>query len=31
MAEIDAAIEAGSYQPEAPPHAVSTDRHGNRN
>jgi Rrf2 family protein len=31
MAAIDTAIEAGSYRPEAPPHAVSTDRHGNRN
>ena len=31
LVAIDAAIEAGSYQPEAPPHAVSTDRHGTRN
>ena len=30
MAAIDAAIEAGSYQPEAPPHARLTDRHGTR-
>ena len=31
MAAIDAAIEAGSYRPEAPPHTLSTDRHGRRN
>jgi hypothetical protein len=31
MAAIDADIEAGSYKPKAPPHAVSTDRHGTRN
>jgi Rrf2 family protein len=31
MAAIDAAIESGSYQPLAPPHTRSTDRHGNRN
>lgn len=28
---IDAAIEADSYQPQAPPHARPTDRHGTRN
>ena len=27
---IDAAIEAGSYQPQAPPHARPTARHGRR-
>lgn len=27
---IDAEIEAGSYRPEAPPHALPTDRHGSR-
>ena len=27
---IDAAIEAGSYQPKAPPHTRSTARHGKR-
>lgn len=31
MAAIDAAIEAGSYRSEAPPHTRSTDRHGTRN
>jgi Rrf2 family protein len=31
MAVIDAAIEAGSYRPSAPPHTQPTDRHGNRN
>jgi Rrf2 family protein len=31
MAAIDAAIEAGLYRPTAPPHAVPTDRHGQRN
>jgi Rrf2 family protein len=31
IAAIDAAIEAGSYQPEAPPHTRPTARHGNRN
>jgi DNA-binding IscR family transcriptional regulator len=31
IAAIDADIEARSYKPEAPPHAVSTDRHGTRN
>jgi DNA-binding IscR family transcriptional regulator len=31
MAAVDAAIEAGSYQPEAPPHTRLTDRHGTRN
>jgi Rrf2 family protein len=31
LAAIDAAIEAGSHQPEAPPHSQPTDRHGNRN
>ena len=30
MAEIDAAIEAGSYRPSAPPHAEPTERHGSR-
>ena len=30
MAEIDAAIEAGSYRPESPPHAEPTERHGSR-
>jgi Rrf2 family iron-sulfur cluster assembly transcriptional regulator len=28
---IDAAIEAGSYLPEAPPHSRPTERHGTRN
>jgi len=28
---IDATIEAGSYQPESPPHSRPTERHGNRN
>lgn len=27
---IDAAIEAGSYQPESPPHRRPTERHGKR-
>jgi DNA-binding IscR family transcriptional regulator len=31
MAAIDAAIETGTHQPEAPPHTVTTDRHGHRN
>jgi Rrf2 family protein len=31
IAATDADIEAGSYKPKAPPHAVSTDRHGTRN
>ena len=31
IAAIDAAIQAGSYQPETPPHARSTGRHGIRN
>lgn len=31
MAAIDAAIEAGSYQPAAPPHTQPTSRHGIRN
>jgi Rrf2 family protein len=31
MVAIDATIEAGSYQPAAPPHTQPTDRHGNRN
>jgi Rrf2 family protein len=28
---IDAAIESGTYQPEAPPHSQPTERHGTRN
>lgn len=31
MTAIDAAIEAGSYEPETPPHSEHTERHGNRN
>jgi Rrf2 family protein len=27
---IDAAIESGTYQPEAPPHSQPTERHGTR-
>jgi Rrf2 family iron-sulfur cluster assembly transcriptional regulator len=30
IAAIDAAIEAGSYQPQFPPHTRPPDRHGNR-
>ncbi|RPI25207.1 MAG: Rrf2 family transcriptional regulator [Actinobacteria bacterium] len=30
MVGIDAAIEAGAYQPEAPPHTRPTARHGKR-
>jgi Rrf2 family transcriptional regulator, iron-sulfur cluster assembly transcription factor len=30
LVEIDSAIEAGAYQPEAPPHTVPTTRHGKR-
>jgi Rrf2 family protein len=30
MTATDAAIEAGSYQPDAPPHARTTERHGSR-
>ena len=31
IADIDSAIEASSYRPEAPPHTRPTERHGNRN
>ena len=31
IAAIDAAIESGSYRPQAPPHTRPTDRHGTRN
>jgi Rrf2 family protein len=31
IAAIDAAIEAGSYRPQAPPHTRPTERHGTRN
>jgi Rrf2 family protein len=31
LAGIDADIQAGTYQPETPPHPQHTDRHGNRN
>jgi len=31
LARIDADIQAGTHQPESPPHPQHTDRHGDRN
>ena len=31
LARIDAAIETGDHQPDAPPHPHKTERHGQRN
>ncbi len=31
LTAIDVTIDAGSYQPESPPHGRSTERHGKRN
>ena len=31
LAGIDAGIQAGTHQPETPPHPQRTDRHGHRN